>query len=214
MIKGLMLIIAIALVYSSAYADSNNPICKDTPNGTVKDYYPNGKLKTEWNCKEGHLNGLTKLYYENGNLEKETSYVNDVRQGVTTGYYESGELKSVCNYKDGELDGVHKILYPAGLIKELRRYHNFIDLSLPQTRFQAIFQPTPYFGCYKLLFSKPAGEIEHHSICKNEFLTLGTRINMTLQLLDSFVIQPGFYISDYFLNNIFAHYRIHYCLHS
>lgn len=84
-----LLILVIALTCSPAFADSTSPVCSNTPDGIVKDYYPDGNLRTEWSCKNGHINGLTKLYYKNGNLEKESNYVNDVRQGVTTGYYKA-----------------------------------------------------------------------------------------------------------------------------
>ncbi len=65
-------LLVIILSCSLASAESRNPICNETPDGTVRDYYPDGKLKTEWRCKDGRLNGLTKLYYENGKLEKES----------------------------------------------------------------------------------------------------------------------------------------------
>ena len=84
MIKRLTITIAVILIHSAASAELPDPICRETPNGVVVDYYPNGKIKTEWNCKEGRLNGITRLYYENGNLEKESNYVNDVRQAQTS----------------------------------------------------------------------------------------------------------------------------------
>ena len=82
--------IVLSLIVLSPYlalADTPFPVCKDNPNGIVKDYYESGALKTEWNCKEGHLNGITNMYYENGQLHKESNYRNDERQEITTSWY-------------------------------------------------------------------------------------------------------------------------------
>jgi len=129
MMKRVIVLSLIAISPYLALADSPFPVCKDNTDGIVKDYYENGKLKTEWMCKDGHLNGITNLYYDNGQLQKESNYVNDERQGVTTGWYEGGELKSVCNFKEGELNGEHKILNKDGSIKELTYYKNGIELD-------------------------------------------------------------------------------------
>ena len=109
MIKFILPLFIMILASSSALAEEPVGVCRDKPDGVGKDYYENGKIQTEWMCKNGKLNGITKLYYENGELEKASSYVNDARQGPTYGYYDSGSLKSVCNYKDGKRDGMHKI---------------------------------------------------------------------------------------------------------
>lgn len=126
----LLLTAIIFLSAISALAEPYNPVCGEIPNGIVRDYYADGNIKTEWMCRDGHLNGETKLYFENGKLEKSSMYVNDVRHGVTYGYYESGVLKSVCNYKDGKLDGPHKILYEDGMIKEFTVYRDGVDVGV------------------------------------------------------------------------------------
>jgi antitoxin component YwqK of YwqJK toxin-antitoxin module len=125
-----LMIILFLLVFSTfhAIADSPFPICKDIPDGTVKDYYYSGRLKTEWGCKYGHLNGISKMYYENGQLHKESNYENDERQDITTSWYETGELKSVCNFDAGKLNGKHKILNKDGSVKELTYYKNGIEI--------------------------------------------------------------------------------------
>ena len=125
----LTLLLGLGFAHTLAFAESPNPICKETENGIVKDYYPDGQLKTEWRCQGGHLNGTSKLYYENGTVEKESSYANDARQGVTNSYYESGALKSICNFNNGELDGAHKIFYENGTLKELTFYRDGIEVD-------------------------------------------------------------------------------------
>jgi hypothetical protein len=45
-----MFILVLSLIVISPYlalADSPFPVCKDNPNGVVKDYYESGTLKTE-----------------------------------------------------------------------------------------------------------------------------------------------------------------------
>ena len=84
-----LIVALITLFFSSAVAlgDTPNPICKQNPNGIVKDYYPHGVVQTEWGCKNGHLNGVTKLYYESGALKKEVNYKNDKMDGPSHTYY-------------------------------------------------------------------------------------------------------------------------------
>ncbi len=57
----------------------------------IKDYYPNGQLKTEKYHRNGILDGTTKAYYENGELGSER----------TT--HQNGKIKSVLNYKDDRI---------------------------------------------------------------------------------------------------------------
>lgn len=130
-LKKFILPLFISLLTSAgAFAEESGTICTGKPEGITKDYYENGKLKTEWMCEDGNLSGITKLYYENGELEKSSNYERNVRQGVTYGYFDSGALKSACNYKDGKLDGMHKIFYEDGLIKEFTVYRDGVDVGV------------------------------------------------------------------------------------
>jgi antitoxin component YwqK of YwqJK toxin-antitoxin module len=42
-----------------------------------KEYYPNGKLKTEMRYKNGKLDGMTKGYYDSGKLKAEAVFKDD-----------------------------------------------------------------------------------------------------------------------------------------
>ena len=122
-IAGRLIVFLIILLSSTvAFGDVPNPICKNNPDGIVKDYYPHGVVQTEWGCKNGHLNGVTKLYYESGALKKEANYKNDKMDGPSHTYYESGVLEGACNYKDGDLDGVRKIYFENGTLKEVLNF--------------------------------------------------------------------------------------------
>jgi len=58
MIKYVIVLSLLAVSPHLALADSPFPVCKDNTKGIVKDYYESGTLKTEWMCKDGHLNGI------------------------------------------------------------------------------------------------------------------------------------------------------------
>lgn len=48
MVRILIICIFMLLTSALAYGETTNPICKDNPDGMVKDYYTNGRLRAEW----------------------------------------------------------------------------------------------------------------------------------------------------------------------
>ncbi len=68
-----------------------------------KEFYPDGKLKSETYYKNGKLEGIAKIYDENGQLLDEENYKNGEAEGIRRGYYENGKLKLEINYKNGEV---------------------------------------------------------------------------------------------------------------
>jgi uncharacterized protein len=80
----------------------------------AKEYYPNGKLKSETPYLDGKMSGKRKLYYENGNIQKEESYATGRKEGVFLEYYEDGALKTYETYRDDQLNGEYYIQYPGG----------------------------------------------------------------------------------------------------
>ena len=73
--------------------------------GRGKEYYLNGKFKSDAFFIDGLLQGKSIGYYENGNLEYEENYKDGKLDGLIKDYYENGQLKSELNYKDGKLEG-------------------------------------------------------------------------------------------------------------
>ncbi len=69
--------------------------------GTYEQYYPNGKLKTKFNVKDGITDGTYFIYYENGNVQKEVFYKNGMIEGAYKSFYENGAIASEREYKDG-----------------------------------------------------------------------------------------------------------------
>ena len=66
-----------------------------------KEYYPNGRLKTEIPYKkDGKINGIAKAYYENGRLKIETPYKDGKANGIAKANYESGTIQKETTFVD------------------------------------------------------------------------------------------------------------------
>ncbi|MCL6100365.1 MAG: hypothetical protein M1391_17535, partial [Bacteroidetes bacterium] len=55
-----------------------------------KEFYPNGKLKSEGTYLNGVHNGIYREYYESGKLWKEWNFQNGKEEGLSTWYFENG----------------------------------------------------------------------------------------------------------------------------
>ncbi|MGP1429898.1 MAG: toxin-antitoxin system YwqK family antitoxin [Fusobacterium sp.] len=82
--------------------------------GRGKEYYLNGKFKSDAFFIDGLLQGKSIGYYENGNLEYEENYKDGKLDGLVKDYYENGQLKSELNYKNGKLDGLARAYHENG----------------------------------------------------------------------------------------------------
>jgi len=71
--------------------------------GRGKEYYLNGKFKSDAFFIDGLLQGKSIGYYENGNLEYEENYKDGKLEGESTNYDENGNLTSKAIYKDDEI---------------------------------------------------------------------------------------------------------------
>ena len=57
-----------------------------------KDYYANGKVRSEGSYERGYENGLWKYYYEDGTLQEETNYFIGKLNGSVRRYHPNGKL--------------------------------------------------------------------------------------------------------------------------
>lgn len=103
--------------------------------GIWKEFYVNGKTKSEGKYVDDKKNGFFKEYALNGDLLKTTKYVNDVEQKdvpelakieVHTDYYAGGRVKSTGGYKNGYPEGVHRQYTSAGEIEGAKVYREGI----------------------------------------------------------------------------------------
>ena len=95
--------------------------------GRGKEYYLNGKFKSDAFFIDGLLQGKSIGYYENGNLEYEENYKDGKLDGLVKNYYENGQLKAELNYKNGKLDGLARAYHENG---QLHIEENYKDGNL------------------------------------------------------------------------------------
>ncbi|MCX5903605.1 MAG: hypothetical protein NTV89_09085 [Proteobacteria bacterium] len=71
--------------------------------GLRKEYYPDGKLKSEINYRQAARDGMYRLYYENGQLQAAGNYRDGLQEGPWKMYDENGTLQSEETYMQGKL---------------------------------------------------------------------------------------------------------------
>jgi len=71
--------------------------------GLRKEYYPDGKLKSEINYRQAARDGMCRLYYENGQLQASGNYRDGLQEGTWQMYNENGMLTSEETYMQGKL---------------------------------------------------------------------------------------------------------------
>ena len=74
--------------------------------GTIREYYSNGKIKSEYSYKEGKENGLFIQWYENGKKKQEGISYNGEWNGTINSWWENGQKSSEVVYKDDILINV------------------------------------------------------------------------------------------------------------
>lgn len=84
-----------------------------------KEYYTNGKIKTELTVKDGKKNGLAKSYYETGEIKREGIYLNNLLEGKSIYYYKNGEIESETDYHAGKITGLRKEYYENGILEAI-----------------------------------------------------------------------------------------------
>ena len=90
-----------------------------TLSGKTEYFYPNGKLFSTMNVKNGVLDGEAKLYYENGKLKSIVYYKNDRIDGIVE-YDKSGKLLHKSIFENGT--GDWKLYWSNGKVSEEGKY--------------------------------------------------------------------------------------------
>jgi antitoxin component YwqK of YwqJK toxin-antitoxin module len=101
---------------------------------TKKEYFDNGKVKSEANFVDGKQHGMFRNYDEDGNVLSGGVFNNGVKlgegipdkagvkQGFWKEYYTTGELRSEGKYIDGERVDVWKFYHKNGKIEQTGKY--------------------------------------------------------------------------------------------
>jgi len=120
-------IVVLVLVSLLSCKDFDNKIIqvkKDAAQDTVvdsnavrvlKEYFSNGKIKTETAAKGNLRHGLTKNYDREGHLLSQVSYAENIKEGMATNFYPvSGKVNSTLIYKEGIKEGDEIWYYESG----------------------------------------------------------------------------------------------------
>lgn len=113
---------------------------------TVKEYYPNGELRSAVECKgkvpdglsvyydasgvksrevemvNGKKEGRLRAFFFNGNLQTEEFYRNDLLNGMQTTYNQEGVKLTEIEYKDGVMDGSYTEWHERDILKCAGQY--------------------------------------------------------------------------------------------
>lgn len=83
-----------------------------------KDYWENGKVKSELSYVDGELNGPCVWYMANGKPQMEVPYSHNKMNGLLRRWHENGNLMEESWYKDGVQDSVSRAYSLKGLLIE------------------------------------------------------------------------------------------------
>jgi antitoxin component YwqK of YwqJK toxin-antitoxin module len=107
----------------------NNPIkkaaqeAKQKDPNVVREYFSNGKVKTETAVKGNLRHGLTKNFDRNGMLVSQVNYVDNVKDGQAINFYATtGKINSTMMYKNGIKEGDETWNYESGKVCRVSPY--------------------------------------------------------------------------------------------
>jgi len=78
------------------------------PLKSLKLYFSNGNLKTEYPLVDGKIEGTAVSYYYGAALNEKTTYANDKKEGKHTVYFNSGKISFEDAYKEDQRTGYYK----------------------------------------------------------------------------------------------------------
>jgi antitoxin component YwqK of YwqJK toxin-antitoxin module len=90
----------------------------------VKEYFDNGRIKSEIEAKGNLRHGITKNYSKNGKLLSEVHYINNKKEGPSVNYYPSGKVHTKLMYKNGVKDGESTWYYESGEVFRINPFKN------------------------------------------------------------------------------------------
>lgn len=84
-------------------------------NGKFVNKYNNGKIKRNFEVRNGKLNGTITEYYKNGIVKFTGNYNNNkITDGCALFYYENGNLESKFCWRNGKQHGIQEMFYENG----------------------------------------------------------------------------------------------------
>lgn len=86
------------------------------PDGVVKEYDGQGKVRSEGFFENNNPVGLWKIYYPSGQIAQVANYENGEKEGESRLYYESGKIKNEVFFHSGKPVGVARIYHESGFL--------------------------------------------------------------------------------------------------
>jgi len=91
---------------------------EDIPkNGLHQEFFPNGKVSSEVNYRNGLKNGAVKTYYEDGQLKTEITYRQNKKHGDKKIYFPNGKLRLKSSYKNDIAHGLQQAYWINGELR-------------------------------------------------------------------------------------------------
>ena len=104
--------------------------------GTIEEYYKNGKILMRTPFKNSLKSGKMEAFYESGKIKVEIPYSRGVVDGIAKEYFESGRLEKEIHYKDGK-EMFYKSYFDNDNKQEKEKYSNGYSKDNPN-RYYAI----------------------------------------------------------------------------
>ena len=104
--------------------------------GTIEEYYKNGKILMRTPFKNSLKSGKMEAFYESGKIKVEIPYSRGVVDGIAKEYFESGRLAKEIHYKNGK-EMFYKSYFDNDNKQEKERYSNGYSKDNPN-RYYAI----------------------------------------------------------------------------
>lgn len=119
---------------------------------TYKEFYPDGRVKSEATLKQGKRNGLYQEWDSLGMQTLSATYKNDIPDGQWSEWYPNGRPKKMFTYRNGIRDGSCSEYYANGIMKWTNVYVNGVPgkpeafaengTVLPSSTYLAAFYPS------------------------------------------------------------------------
>lgn len=104
--------------------------------GTIEEYYKNGKILMRTPFKNSLKSGKMEAFYESGKIKVEIPYNRGVVDGIAKEYFESGRLAKEIHYKNGK-EMFYKSYFDNDNKQEKEKYSNGYSKDNPN-RYYAI----------------------------------------------------------------------------
>lgn len=86
--------------------------------GVMLEKYPDGKLQSRSELKDGQIDGLSEGWLTNGVLQVQERFANGVSHGVRTKYHPNGQKLSEANIENGKITGLFRRWHDNGQLAE------------------------------------------------------------------------------------------------